>query len=88
MQATNTFQVVVLNCQRCSTPTLSALNINSRNSSPCIGPIVFTHAGLLYRYFAGTAIPINTNSEIPSRRPRMRRRPVFVFNNCFMAIVF
>lgn len=88
MQASSTFQVVVLNCQRCSTPTLSVLNINSRKSNPCIGPIVFTNEGLSYTYFAGTAIPVNTNNEIPSRRPMMRRRPVFVFSKSFMVICF
>ena len=81
-QATNTFQVVVLNFHFCSMPTLNVLSTNSKKMAPWMGPKDFDNEGLSNKYFMGMAIKTNANNEIPSRKPMMRNRPIFVLNKC------
>jgi len=46
-----------------------------------MGPKDFDNEGLSNKYFMGMAIKTNANNEIPSRKPMMRNRPIFVLNN-------
>lgn len=78
MQAISTFHVVFLKFQFCSTPTLMALMMNSKNKAPWIGPIILVPAGCSKKYLSGTAMKTSIKSEIPSRRPKILKRPMFV----------
>lgn len=46
IQASRTFQVVVLNFQLCSTPVRRVLNTNNKNNMPWTGPMDRTREGL------------------------------------------
>lgn len=87
-QAKSTFHVVSLNFHRCSTPTRSALNTNSRNSAPWIGPMVLTNAGWSNPYFSGTAIKTRTSRDKPSMKAQSLSRPMVVVKNVFMIKMF
>ncbi|SHN11229.1 hypothetical protein SAMN05216311_105230 [Chitinophaga sp. CF418] len=78
IHANNTFQVISLNFHLYSMPTLNALITKITKKKPCMGPISFTRDGSLEAYFIGTAIPVNTNKEIPSKKPISLKRPTFV----------
>lgn len=82
MQANKTFHVVRLKLEFCSTPTLIALKMNSRNKAPWIGPIILVPAGCSRMYLSGTAMKTSIRSEIPSRNPKILKRPMFVLIKC------
>ena len=87
MQANRTFHVVCLKLQFCSTPTLNALKINSKKRAPWIGPIILVPVGSSKIYLSGTAMKTSIRSEIPSRRPKILKRPMFVLNKCVMIYI-
>jgi hypothetical protein len=77
-------QVVSRKFHFCSIPTRNALNKNHINNAPCIGPISFTQYGLLKKYLSGTAISTNTISDIPSKKARSRKRPIWLVIKFFI----
>lgn len=84
-QASNTFQVVFLNFQCCSIPTLIVFITNNRNSIPCIGPKMEDNMVTPYMRFNGTDIKTNTTSESPSKIAKKRNLPIFEFQNEFIS---
>ena len=81
IQAINTFQVVCLNFQLYSTPTLMVLNTNSKKSIPWIGPKMEDSKVIPKMYLSGTDTKTNISRDRPSKIPNNLSRPMLELVN-------
>ena len=68
----------------CSTAITNVAATNATNKIPCIIPIACVASGIFNRYLTGMAMKTRSNSEQPSRKAMIRKRPMPDFSNSFI----